>query len=113
LIFLTTDHTLLRPFDKPLDVLGALSLSKWLRLRRAGGLTQSFRLGRWKFGVQRWAFDAKRRGLIVVMLVVCALFALFALKKLPMPVRAFIAFGDIARALTILLLMRKNPLRSR
>jgi drug/metabolite transporter superfamily protein YnfA len=51
--------------------------------------------------------------LTVVMLVVCALFALFALKKLPVPVRAFIAFGDIAMALTILLLMRKNPLRPR
>ena len=52
-------------------------------------------------------------GLTVAMLVVCALFALFALKKLPMPVRAFIAFGDIAMALTIVLLMRKNPLKPR
>jgi hypothetical protein len=52
-------------------------------------------------------------GLTIAMLVVCALFAIFALKKLPMPVRAFIAFGDIAMALTILLLMRKNPLRPR
>jgi hypothetical protein len=52
-------------------------------------------------------------GLTVAMLVVCALFALFALKKLPMPVRAFIAFGDIAMAMTIVLLMRKNPLRPR
>jgi hypothetical protein len=51
--------------------------------------------------------------LTVAMLVVCALFAIFALKKLPMPVRAFIAFGDVAMALTILLLMRKNPLRPR
>jgi len=51
--------------------------------------------------------------LTVVMLVVCALFALFALKKLPMPVRAFIAFGDIAMAVTIVILMRKNPLRPR
>jgi hypothetical protein len=30
-----------------------------------------------------------------------------------MPVRAFIAFGDIAMALTLLLLMRKNPLKPR
>ena len=52
-------------------------------------------------------------GLTVAMLVVCALFALFALRKLPIPVRAFIAFGDIAMALTIVLLMRKNPLRPR
>jgi hypothetical protein len=52
-------------------------------------------------------------GLTVVMLLVCALFALFELKKLPMPVRAFIAFGDIAMAVTIVLLMRKNPLRPR
>jgi hypothetical protein len=52
-------------------------------------------------------------GLTVAMLVVCALFALFALKKLPIPVRAFIAFGDIAMALTIVLLMRKNPLKPR
>ena len=52
-------------------------------------------------------------GLTVAMLVVCALFALFALKRLPMPVRAFIAFGDVAMALTILLLMRKNPLKPR
>jgi hypothetical protein len=52
-------------------------------------------------------------GLTIAMLVICALFAVFALKKLPMPVRAFIAFGDIAMALTILLLMRKNPLRPR
>jgi len=52
-------------------------------------------------------------GLTVAMLVVCALFALFALKKLPMPVRAFIAFGDIAMAVTIVLLMRKNPLKPR
>jgi hypothetical protein len=51
--------------------------------------------------------------LTIVMLVVCAVFAVFALKKLPMPVRAFIAFGDVAMALTILLLMRKNPLRPR
>jgi hypothetical protein len=51
--------------------------------------------------------------LTIVMLIVCALFALFALKRLPMPIRAFIAFGDIAMALTILLLMRKNPLRPR
>jgi hypothetical protein len=52
-------------------------------------------------------------GLTVVMLIACALFAIVALKKLPMPVRAFIAFGDIAMALTILLLMRRNPLRPR
>ncbi|HEV8073685.1 MAG TPA: hypothetical protein VGP21_06095 [Opitutaceae bacterium] len=52
-------------------------------------------------------------GLTVAMLVVCALFAVFALKKLPMPIRAFIAFGDIALALTIVLLMRKNPLKPR
>ena len=52
-------------------------------------------------------------GLTVAMLVICALFAVFALKKLPMPVRVFIAFGDIAMALTILLLLRKNPLRPR
>jgi hypothetical protein len=51
--------------------------------------------------------------LTVAMLVVCALFALFALKKLPMPIRAFIALGDIALALTIVLLMRKNPLKPR
>jgi hypothetical protein len=52
-------------------------------------------------------------GLTIVMLVVCALFAVFALKKLPVPVRAFIAFGDFAMALTLLLLMQKNPLRPR
>ena len=62
------------------------------------------------------AFRQRQRiilGLTVAMLVICALFAIFALKKLPMPVRIFIAFGDIAMALTILLLMRKNPLRPR
>jgi hypothetical protein len=52
-------------------------------------------------------------GLTVAMLVVCALFALFALNNLPMAVRAFIAFGDVVMAVTILLLMRKNPLRPR
>jgi hypothetical protein len=51
--------------------------------------------------------------LTIVMLVVCALFALFALKKLPVPIRAFIAFGDVAMALTIVLLMRKNPVKPR
>jgi hypothetical protein len=52
-------------------------------------------------------------GLIAALLVVCALLAAFALKKLPVPVRVFIAFGDTVLALAILLLLRKNPLRPR
>ena len=50
-------------------------------------------------------------GFMIVLLVASALVAMLALKKLPVPVRAFIAFGDIVTALAMLLLMRKNPLR--
>ncbi len=46
--------------------------------------------------------------LTIVMLVVCALFAIFALKKLPMSLRAFIAFGDLAMALTIVRCVEKS-----
>ncbi|MGA3006435.1 MAG: hypothetical protein ABSE59_00955 [Opitutaceae bacterium] len=52
-------------------------------------------------------------GLIAGLLLVCAGLALFFLKRMPMPVRVFIAFGDLVLALAILLLMRKDPLRPR
>jgi len=49
----------------------------------------------------------------IVLGLIAALLAAFALKKLPVPVRVFIAFGDTVLALAILLLLRKNPLKPR
>ncbi len=48
--------------------------------------------------------------LLAAVLLASAFFAAFALKKMPVPVRAFIAFGDIVAAAALLLLARKNPL---
>ena len=51
--------------------------------------------------------------ILAVLLLASAFFAAFALKKLPVPVRAFIAFGDVVAAAALLLLTRKNPLGRR
>ncbi|HTQ32310.1 MAG TPA: hypothetical protein VMI53_13945 [Opitutaceae bacterium] len=48
--------------------------------------------------------------LLAILLLAGALLAAFVLKKLPAPVRAFIAFGDVVAAAALLLLARKNPL---
>jgi hypothetical protein len=47
------------------------------------------------------------------VLLATAVFAALALKKLPIPVRVFIAFSDVVAAAALLLLARKNPLRPR
>jgi hypothetical protein len=52
-------------------------------------------------------------GFIAVLLFACAIFALVALKRLPLPIRAILAFGDVVTALALLLMLRKNPLRQR
>lgn len=50
---------------------------------------------------------------LAAVLLASAVFAALMLKKLPGPVRAFIAFGDVAAAAALLLLTRKNPLGRR
>jgi hypothetical protein len=52
-------------------------------------------------------------GFFAVLLFACAIIALVALKKLPLPIRAILAFGDVVTALALLLMLRKNPLRQR
>ena len=52
-------------------------------------------------------------GIIAILLLASAVFVAFALKKLPVPVRAFVVFTDLVTVVAILLLLRKNPLRPR
>ncbi len=51
--------------------------------------------------------------IFAVVLLASALFVALALKKLPVPLRAVIAFGDVVAAAALMLLARKNPLGPR